>query len=354
MTQPKIAFILPVRNKARHLERTLRAVFAQTYSPMQIVISDQMSEDASWDIINRMAREYYGPNEIILRRCSVTNLRGMAGLNAHLNDLHKEVEADLFVQSSADDIPHPDRTSRVVMEWQKSGASYVATQQEYRNEDGSLWGYSALHFSEPKFVTLAEHVNHAYGGSCSSAWEPALWREFGPLPITAIQDVLVPMWATMAKGFYIIPEPLHVHVRYADPNNTGLEGQQRHAELIGDTEAVARVREEIGYQLTANWLYMAAQLDQFIKDHPDDERLPMFQDANAAILDGALNRAYTWVMMRDELVDRGIAPHDPAAAAADKMARKLLGVPGQPCTVDEIVASLARRVHGENAHRGAL
>ena len=41
----KYAFIIPARDKEKHVRRAMRSAFKQTYADMQIVVSDQGSTD---------------------------------------------------------------------------------------------------------------------------------------------------------------------------------------------------------------------------------------------------------------------------------------------------------------------
>lgn len=59
-TNPLITVILPIRNEARYIKRTLLAVFKQEYPPekMQILIADGMSTDGTREIIDKLISKY--------------------------------------------------------------------------------------------------------------------------------------------------------------------------------------------------------------------------------------------------------------------------------------------------------
>jgi succinoglycan biosynthesis protein ExoA len=56
---PFISVIMPIRNEAAYIERSLRSVLAQDYPPelMEILVADGMSEDATRDIIGKTIRK---------------------------------------------------------------------------------------------------------------------------------------------------------------------------------------------------------------------------------------------------------------------------------------------------------
>jgi len=56
-SQPLVTIILPIRNEAAHIQRTLAAVLAQDYPSdrMQILVVDGMSDDGTRDIVSQFA-----------------------------------------------------------------------------------------------------------------------------------------------------------------------------------------------------------------------------------------------------------------------------------------------------------
>src|SRR4051794_13148038 len=123
----KVSFICPVRNKAQHVKKTIQSILAQRYSPMEIVISDQMSTDGSLDIIKDVVAKYDGPNRVRILQCEDTSHKGMIGLNNHLNFLDTQIEGDIVIMCSADDLNHPDRVSHTVRAFEEHNPSYVNT-----------------------------------------------------------------------------------------------------------------------------------------------------------------------------------------------------------------------------------
>jgi glycosyltransferase involved in cell wall biosynthesis len=302
----RIAFVIPARNKAPYIAQTLRATFAQTYSPMDIVISDQGSTDGTREIIHDLASGYNGPNVIRLLDCPDLDKWGMPGLNAHLNWIHGQIDADFIVQSSADDIPSPERTARTVAAWRETGASYISTRQVYMDAKGEVEGYSNFG-EEDQFVDLTTHLNEFVGGSCSSAWEMALWHQFGPLPDLAVQDVMMPFWAFLDRGdrgYYFIADPLHGYVKRGDVNNTGL--QQRMDAAEGDE--LVQVRELAAYQLCAQWSLMQRQFDEFLTDNPQHPDYEFYVNHLQTVYHQCIFRLHSWVDLRSDMTLRGIQP----------------------------------------------
>jgi glycosyltransferase involved in cell wall biosynthesis len=54
---PKIVIVSPVRNEARHLERVVRSVAAQSLLPARMVVIDDRSTDGTFEILQALAAE---------------------------------------------------------------------------------------------------------------------------------------------------------------------------------------------------------------------------------------------------------------------------------------------------------
>lgn len=87
----------------------INAAFAQTYSPLQIIISDDCSTDSTWEVIQRTVSSYKGPHRVETRR-NVVNL----GISLHINALWKECLGEWIIASAGDDTSLPTRVEKIV------------------------------------------------------------------------------------------------------------------------------------------------------------------------------------------------------------------------------------------------
>ena len=106
MEKPLISYVVTTYNIEQYVEESVRCAFSQTYSPLEIVLSDDCSTDHTFDIMQKMAKEYKGPHKIILNR-NESNL----GITKHMNKVYLELATgEIIVAAHGDDISKPERT----------------------------------------------------------------------------------------------------------------------------------------------------------------------------------------------------------------------------------------------------
>lgn len=120
MTPPRVSFVLIAYRQQAFVEAAVRAAFAQTYPNLEIVLSDDGSPDGTYAIMERLASTYRGPHRLILNRTE-----GGKGTLAHVLDATAKSSGDLIVIGAGDDLSYPHRVSRLVEEWQRTGAQAV-------------------------------------------------------------------------------------------------------------------------------------------------------------------------------------------------------------------------------------
>ena len=112
---PLVSFCIKCYNQADLIVSALEAAFAQTYRPLEIVISDDCSTDGSVDVIERMIAEYRakgGDIPIVFLRQAEN--QGNLGNWQRICEVAK---GELLIKADGDDISHPDRAKEVVRAW---------------------------------------------------------------------------------------------------------------------------------------------------------------------------------------------------------------------------------------------
>ena len=97
---PLISCIIPVYNGEQYLDETLDSVFAQNYSPLEVVVVDDGSTDGTADLIKARAEEILYLHQVNAGPAAARN----AGIAA--------AAADFLAFVDADDLWLPDKLTR--------------------------------------------------------------------------------------------------------------------------------------------------------------------------------------------------------------------------------------------------
>lgn len=112
MNKPLVSMLMITYNQRDLVGCALRAALAQTYSPLEIIVSDDASSDGTIDVINSIVKNYDGPH-VVLVNCNDRNV-GAGGNFAKAFSLSS---GELLVGAAGDDVSVPDRCDRLVSEW---------------------------------------------------------------------------------------------------------------------------------------------------------------------------------------------------------------------------------------------
>lgn len=109
-SNPLVSLILFTYNQENYIEEAIIGALAQTYSPLEIVISDDFSNDNTFQIIQKCVNNYSGPHRIILNK----NEKNI-GLVNHVNYLfYEKTNGEFVVVSAGDDISLPNRVEKSI------------------------------------------------------------------------------------------------------------------------------------------------------------------------------------------------------------------------------------------------
>lgn len=122
MDRPLISFCLLCCNQRRWIGAALEGAFAQTYRPLEIVISDDGSTDGSAEFIHDFIAAH-APSDV-----SVTFNRNPrnVGMFANWMKLASCAHGELLVKADGDDVSLPDRTEKIVAAWLADGKRAAA------------------------------------------------------------------------------------------------------------------------------------------------------------------------------------------------------------------------------------
>jgi len=107
MNNPLVTMLIITYNQEEYIRDAIHGAFSQTYSPLEIIISDDFSQDRTFDIIQEEVAAYDGPHKITVNR-NEQNL----GIVQHVNHVvFNVVNSEYIVLAAGDDVALDNRAS---------------------------------------------------------------------------------------------------------------------------------------------------------------------------------------------------------------------------------------------------
>ena len=209
--RPLVSFFVTAYRQEQLVRASIEAAFAQTWSPLEILLSDDCSPDGTFAVMQEMAAAYSGPHRVILNR-NPQNL----GITPHVDRIMELTSGDFVVQNAGDDVATPDRTEKLVAAWLASGrrAKAIHSARRRLDEAGDLHeviddGPRILAGMTPLEVIR----DHGTLVGATLGWDRDLWRVFGPLgPTPIFDDFPTAFRASLIGEIAYLDEPL-LHYR---------------------------------------------------------------------------------------------------------------------------------------------
>ena len=219
----KLAFMVNNRNKEKYIRMAVRSILFQKCEPFLAVLSDNNSTDASKAIMDEEAAKYDGPHKVVRLNCPVFEHDGMAGLNAHMDWVMDQIDADWIIQLSGDDYSLEHRAQKTLDAFRANDPSMVLTAQYSVSEDMKYVAETAYPHMDG-WVRVEDVISKYVGGSCSQAWSREFYEKMGGVRgCLGSPDILMPLLSILHKGCYYLNERLQCYRKVLGPDNTGLE-----------------------------------------------------------------------------------------------------------------------------------
>ncbi len=212
MKNPLVTFVIVAYKHKNFVREAIKGALQQTYSPLEIIISDDCSPDGTYDVICQELEGYHGPHKVIVNK-NDKNL----GIVAHWNKVFKLSSGQLIVASASDDVSLPNRTQSLVDKWQNSNVSAVYSNAVSINDVGQVgeevvrYGKDHLDF---KGIIQAGHTGVL---GATAAWDREVFTTFGDVPgDVRNEDGQLAFRAGLLKGIAYINQPLVQYRTHGD------------------------------------------------------------------------------------------------------------------------------------------
>jgi len=214
--KPLLTFAVGAYNQERFVREAVESAFAQTYSPLEIILSDDCSKDRTFEIMREMAAAYRGPHKIILNQNPVRK-----SIGGHVNRCVELSHGEIILSAAGDDISSPERAARVFQAWEEAERLPVSIHSDtiQIDENGKrierLYQASETPTDLPithQFVKPRDYLENfrplVFGAA--HAYSRRLFGAFGGLPEEVLhEDTAIPFRALLLSGrFVYIKEPL--------------------------------------------------------------------------------------------------------------------------------------------------
>ncbi len=202
----RATFFLITYNQELYVREAIEGAFSQTYSPLEIVISDDCSTDGTFRIIEEISRGYEGPHKLVINRNPV-NL----GLIGHINSITTLSSGELIVYAAGDDISLPDRTKKLVECYLASErkASLIHSSVYLIDNAGNIQGSRTPEVIEHGMEIAEMALSGSLIIGATSAFTRKIEETFGPIRYhKCIEDLVMGFRSTLIGGLDSIKEPL--------------------------------------------------------------------------------------------------------------------------------------------------
>lgn len=213
---PVATVLLTCYNHQLTIEQAIESVFAQTYSPLEIIISDDCSKDDSWCVIQRVVSRYDGPHTVRINR-NETN----QGIGAHLSQLVDMASGELLFVAAGDDLSESTRCERVVAAWLAHGGKPDLIACDLQSMDGSGNILSVINVDDlARWTNLDGWMDHLpYVVGAGHTWHRRLFERFGSMNKgVRMEDQIMTFRAIVSGGAITVAEPL---VKYRQGGESG-------------------------------------------------------------------------------------------------------------------------------------
>ncbi len=113
--KPLVSFCIVTYNQEKYIREAIEGALSQTYSPMEIIISDDCSTDGTYEEILKTVEGYTGPHKIVVNK-NEPNL----GIREHFNKLLYSVcKGEYILLAGGDDVSAPQRAETYVEYFEK-------------------------------------------------------------------------------------------------------------------------------------------------------------------------------------------------------------------------------------------
>lgn len=177
LDNPLLTLFVLVYNNEKFVEDAVKSALSQTYSPLEIIISDDNSHDSSYEIIRELTERYEGPHTIIINRNEVNK-----GICGHINKIVSISNGKYLIVLAGDDVAEPDRVESIYNHLLRNKNIEFISTDYYRIEYPEHKRYEVINKNVncKNIYRFLETDKYVFSGA-TSAYSKELFNSFGNL-----------------------------------------------------------------------------------------------------------------------------------------------------------------------------
>lgn len=175
-----VSVIVPAYEHERYVESCLDALAAQTYRPMELLIADDASRDATAAVIEKFVAEQTAEFDRIVFLRHDRNL----GVATTLNELLERARGTYVFLNASDDRAEPDAVSKLVGVLESDSRSALAVGDNAIIDDSGrrvYWGPNRELVRDEHAATFRTWVDYLRAVNRPGVFEPRLFGRLGTL-----------------------------------------------------------------------------------------------------------------------------------------------------------------------------
>ncbi len=205
MSRLRYAIVLYTYNQEGCVRDAVRSILAQDCEPIDILFSDDCSQDATFDILRQESAAYDGPHRIQLNQ-NPQNL----GVVEHVHRVFALTDADVMINCAGDDLCQPQRARRTIETFESERPLLACSHAKVEYADGSPAPrvYAKAEFYHRLDPLKASTSMQLYLGA-TAAWHRDIFAKYGPIRFSeCFEDLVFGFRAVLEGRVSVIEEDL--------------------------------------------------------------------------------------------------------------------------------------------------
>lgn len=214
--KPLASLCILFYNQEKYVKDAVEGALSQTYSNLEIVLTDDCSTDGTFEQINNCIKDYKGPHKIIVNRNEHN-----VGLVPHVNEVIYKISSGKYIfLTGGDDISLPNRVADGVRYFEDNqDLSMVTFSTIFINKDGEEIGCRMVNKDELIRIQDKEYLCSSgfMAGLSGQGFRRDVLEEYGPMGDAQTEDSVL-RFRSILRGPILISSKVGLKYRFHNDN----------------------------------------------------------------------------------------------------------------------------------------